>query len=160
MAYKKNRVTMIKRVMRTNKQTIKRQSFAKKNIVKNHTKSQIVRTFIEMLNTVKIYHWKTRSYAEHQATDELYESLNKNIDRFIEVLLGKDQSRIKIIEKRIDLLDFESSQPFQNKILEYRQFLMDMNIVFNEKRDSDLLNIRDEILSDLDQTLYLLTFDK
>ena len=113
-----------------------------------------------MLNTVKIYHWKTRSYAEHQATDELYESLNKNIDRFVEVLLGKDQSRVKIMEKRIDLLDFESLKPFQDKILEYRSFLMDMNIVFNEKRDSDLLNIRDEILSDLDQTLYLLTFNK
>ena len=52
---------------------------------------------------VKLYHWKTRSYAQHQATDELYLKLNKHIDSFVEVLLGKDERRIKMLEKRIDL---------------------------------------------------------
>ena len=31
---------------------------------------------------------------------------------------------------------------------------------FDSKRDSDLLNVRDEILGDINQFLYLLTFDK
>jgi len=32
-----------------------------------------------------------------------------------------------------------------------------MNAIFDEKIDSDLLNIRDEMLGDLNQFLYLLT---
>jgi len=45
-------------------------------------------------------------------------------------------------------------------IFEYRQFLIEMSNIFSSKRDSDLLNVRDEILGDLNQFLYLLTFDK
>jgi hypothetical protein len=30
----------------------------------------IVPTFLHMLNTVKLYHWKTLSFATHKATDE------------------------------------------------------------------------------------------
>jgi len=125
---------------------------------KSSTKSNIVRMFMEMLNVVKLYHWKTHSYAQHKATDELYERLNEHIDKFVEVLLGKDGSRVHMAEKRVDLIDPESVNAFKDRIYEYRAFLVDLNRYFNTKRDSDLLNIRDEILGDINQFLYLLTF--
>jgi DNA-binding ferritin-like protein len=128
--------------------------------ITNAKKSHIVKIFIEMLQTVKLYHWKTRSFAQHKATDQLYEDLNKKIDEFVEVLLGKDQSRVKMVEKRIDLLDANSTREIKERIFEYREFLTDMNIYFDSSRDSDLLSIRDEILANLNQFLYLLTFDK
>lgn len=131
----------------------------KKN-VNNTTKSHIVKVFLEILNMVKLYHWKTRSYSQHKATDELYSKLNEHIDSFIEVLLGKDASRIHMIERRIDLLDSSNGTEFKKRIFEYRDFLQSMNIYFNSSRDSDLLNIRDELLGDINQFLYLLTFDK
>ena len=124
----------------------------------NKKKSLIVRTFLEMLNTVKLYHWKTRSFAQHKATDELYEQLNGHVDKFVEVLLGKDESRIKMVERRCELLDFYDSSDFKARIYEYREFLVDMNQYFDAKRDTDLLNIRDEILGDINQFLYLMTF--
>ena len=123
-------------------------------------KSEIVIMFLEMLNIVKLYHWKTRSYAQHQATDELYRRLNEHIDSFIEVFLGKDQSRIKLVEQEIKLTDYSDTKDFQNRVLVYRGFLTDMNIYFDSSRDSDLLNIRDEILGDVNQFLYLMSFDK
>lgn len=126
----------------------------------NSKKSHIVRMFLEMLNVVKIYHWKTHSFAQHKATDELYERLNGHIDTFVEVLLGKDQSRIQMVERSIQLMDPSEKTDFQNKVLEYRGFLTDMNIYFDPARDTDLLNIRDEILGDINQFLYLMTFDK
>jgi hypothetical protein len=52
-----------------------------------------------------------------------------------------------------------NSKEFKDKIYKYREFLIDMNIYFDTKRDSDLLNIRDEILGDLNQFLYLLTLN-
>jgi hypothetical protein len=126
----------------------------------NREKSNIVKMFLEVLNMVKLYHWKTHSFAQHKATDELYERLNENIDKFVEILLGKDQSRVKMLEKRIDLNDPDNVKDFKTKIFEYRTFLTDMNMFFDSKKDSDLLNVRDEILGDINQFLYLLTFDK
>lgn len=126
----------------------------------NKSKSHLVRVFLEILNMVKLYHWKTHSYAEHKATDELYASMNENIDRFIEVLMGKDSKRIKMIEKKIDLIDPASVRDFKSRIYEYRDFLADMNLYFNEKADTDLLSIRDDLLVNINQFLYLMTLGK
>ena len=51
----------------------------RRTITKNYTETLIVLMFLRMLNTVKLYHWKTFSYAQHKATDELYASLNTHI---------------------------------------------------------------------------------
>jgi hypothetical protein len=125
---------------------------------KSNKKSRIVHVFIEMLNVVKLYHWKTRSFPEHKNTDELYTRLGENIDKFVEVLLGKDQSRIENWNKKMDIVQADNSKQFKDKIYEYREFLIGLNRLFDAKRDSDLLNIRDEILGDLNQFLYLMTF--
>jgi len=121
-------------------------------------KSVIVHHFLEMLNTVKLYHWKTKSFAQHKATDELYEKLNKQIDRFTETLLGKDGSRVGLIHKKIELEDVSDLDDFIKIMYRYRVFLQSMNDMFDSRLDSDLLNIRDEMLGDINQFLYLLTF--
>ena len=54
-----------------------------------YSESEIILKFIQMLNIIKIYHWKTLSYPEHKATDELYESFNGRMDEFVETMLGK-----------------------------------------------------------------------
>ena len=141
---------------------------AKKRISKNKTykkktetyKLKVVNTFIEMINLVKLYHWKTKSYAKHQATDELFEELNKHTDQFVEVLIGKDEKRIKKMNKCINVLQAENDKEFKSKVYKFREFLTNMNDYFHAKKDSDLLSIRDEILADINQFLYLMTFDK
>jgi DNA-binding ferritin-like protein len=122
--------------------------------------SKIVLTFLEFLNMIKLYHWKTRSYSQHKATDELYARLNENIDKFVEVLLGKDQSRIHSMEKHLNLINTDNMSDIKAHVFEYRNFLSEMNIYFDEKKDSDLLSIRDDLLADINQFLYLLSFDK
>lgn len=146
--------------MKTKKNLLKhRHTIKKENTrISNKSKSMIVSTFFEMLNTIKLYHFNTKSFVEHKATDELYEKLNKTIDRFVEVLLGKDSSRIKMVNNRIKLIDIHTTQSLRNRIFEYRIFLTDMNTFFSPNIDSDLLSIRDEILEHLNQFLYLLTF--
>lgn len=126
----------------------------------NKSKSHLVRVFLEILNMVKLYHWKTYSYAQHKATDELYTNMNENVDKFIEVLMGKDETRIKMIEKKIDLIDPASVRDFKSRIYEYRDFLTDMNLYFNEKSDTDLLSIRDDLIVNINQFLYLMTLGK
>jgi hypothetical protein len=145
---------------KTAKKRGKRSTKSNLQNINNRNKSHIVKVFLEVLNLVKLYHWKTHSYAQHKATDELYERLNETIDEFIEVLLGKDESRVRMLEKRIELVDANNVKDFKSRIYEYRDFLIDMNTYFDVKRDTDLLSIRDEILSHINQFLYLMTFDK
>jgi DNA-binding ferritin-like protein len=124
---------------------------------------QIVVKFINMLNTVKLYHWKTRSYATHKATDGLYDSLNDHIDKFVEVLLGKSGDRVNLTGTRsIQLKDFTSIDQMKREINDYKSYLvgLDNNSGLKTMSNSDLYNIRDEILGDLNQFLYLLTFNK
>jgi len=129
-------------------------------IIDNKDKSHIVKIFLEILNMVKLYHWKTHSYAQHKATDDLYSKLNENIDEFIEVLMGKDGSRIKMMEKRIELIDPSNIKDFKSRVYEYRTFLTEFNMYFDSKKDSDLLSIRDVLLGNINQFLYLLTLSK
>ena len=124
--------------------------------------SEIVSKYLEMLNNIKLYHWKTYSYATHKATDELYASLGGNIDKFVEILLGKAQNRIKMRTKNIPIKDMNSPKEFKREIESYKSYLVGLS---NNKAlgaggmtNTDLLNIRDEILADLNQFLYLFTF--
>ena len=121
-------------------------------------KSAIVKMLMEMLNIIKLYHWKTQSYAAHIATDELYEKLNGHIDKFVEEYLGKSHSRIQKWESQLTVIQYNRKQDFRSKILEYVEKLNDLNLCLNEKKDMDLINIRDDILVDLNQFLYLLSF--
>ena len=126
-----------------------------------YTQQQIVIMFLQMLNTVKLYHWKTSSYAQHKATDELYTNLNANIDTFVETMLGKTGGRVNLTgQKTLRLLDYTNLRDFKKEVDKYKQFLIEMNkdAGLNITNNSDLLNIRDEILGNLNQFTYLLTF--
>lgn len=114
------------------------------------SKEQIVETFLEMLNEIKVYHWNTHSFAQHKATDELYQRLNDHIDKFVEVLLGKRDKRIGSLGP----IKTSASKNFKTHIYEFREYLIKMDSC---APGSDLLNIRDEILADINQFLYLLS---
>ena len=127
----------------------------------NNFENQITVVFFEILLMVKLFHWKTYSYATHKATDKLYDSLNDNMDKFIEVLLGKTGSRINLSNKKsISLVDLTSQEQLKAKVEGFKKYLVSLtnNRALNSMNDTDLLNIRDEILGDLNQFLYLLTF--
>ena len=122
---------------------------------------EIASVFLEMLLMVKLFHWKTTSYATHKATDELYLKLNANIDSFIEILLGKSGSRIDLMSKsNIRLVDLSSQESLKREVDAFKGYLVGLNDnkALQTMSNSDLFNIRDTILGDLNQFLYLLTF--
>ena len=123
---------------------------------------QITCLFLEMLMMVKLFHWKTTSYATHKATDELYEKLNENIDEFIEILLGKTNSRINLTKnKKIRLIDLSSPNELKREVEKFKKYLVDLNknSVMKKMSNTDLFNVRDTILGHLNQFLYLLSFE-
>jgi hypothetical protein len=134
---------------------------SRKKISYNNFNKEITVIFLEMLMMIKLFHWKTHSFATHKATDELYESLNENIDKFIEVLLGKTETRIDLMgHKTISLIDLNSQEQLKSRIEYFKSYLVGLtnNKTISSMTNTDLLNIRDEILGNLNQFLYLLTF--
>jgi len=107
-----------------------------------------------MLLMVKLFHWKTYSFSTHKATDELYGTLNDHMDKFIETMLGENGDRMNLTNtKSISLTDLNSKQALKKKVEKFKRYLTNMDSL-----GSDLLNIRDEILANLNQFTYLLTF--
>jgi hypothetical protein len=77
------------------------------------------------------------------------------------VLLGKTGTRIDLMSKKsISLIDLNSQESLKSKIMSIKSYLvgLDKNKALSTMSNSDLFNIRDEILADLNQFLYLLTF--
>ena len=139
----------------------------RKNRSNQNFETTIVIKFLEILNTVKLYHWKTYMYATHKATDEFHEKLAGNIDTFVETMLGKAgqgntlPNRVNLMKvKSISLKDFSSVKDFKREITDFSKFLTGLNKtpLFKDPSSSDLITIRDEILKDVNQFLYLLTF--
>ena len=110
---------------------------------------------------IKLFHWKTTSYATHKATDDLYTKLNANIDSFIEILLGKSGFRTDLMSnKSIRLVDLSSAESLKREIEAFKGYLVSLNDnkAMKQMANTDLYNIRDTLLGDMNQFLYLLTF--
>jgi hypothetical protein len=122
---------------------------------------EVVVKFLEVLNMIKLYHWKTHSYATHKATDDLNKNLHGNVDSFIEVLLGKRGDRVNLTNKKsISLKDYSSVGEFKRELEKFKSYLVGLNncVALKSMANSDLYNIRDEMLANVNQFLYLLTF--
>ena len=144
----------------------KQKSYKQKssNMNKNKNKysdSNMILMFLQMLNTTKLYHWKTKSFAQHKATDELYSDLNSTIDKFVEVMLGKtDGKRINLTNiKSLPLSECNDVNGFKREIEIYKNYLIGIASVLDSNKDTDLLNIKDEMLGHLNQFTYLLSFN-
>jgi hypothetical protein len=140
--------------------------YSKKGTRKNRSglqkfEREVVVKFLEVLNLIKLYHWKTHNYATHKATDELSSKLHDNVDSFVEVLLGKRGDRVNLLGvKHISLNDFSSVGEFKREIERFKGYLVGLNnnAALKSMSNSDLYNIRDEMLANVNQFLYLLTF--
>ena len=64
------------KMTRTNKRNKRSKTMTKRSTSTSFDKEITVK-FLEMLMMVKLFHWKTHSYAAHKATDELYDSINE-----------------------------------------------------------------------------------
>lgn len=114
--------------------------------------------FFAMREQVKLYHWQTHSYSRHKATDEAIERLDKNIDRFVEVYMGK-YGRPKMNQKtstiHVQNMGEKSAVRFIKTCIQV--LLGTLSKSLDLQKDMDLLTIRDEMLADLNQLLYLFT---
>lgn len=120
----------------------------------------MVNIMMNLRDQIKIYHWQTLSYSRHIATNDLLPKLDTNIDQFVEVYIGKYGRPIfKGKNSSIKLMNYDDKDA-PKFIKQAILFLTKQLPKHLSKDDSELLNIRDTILADLNQSLYLFTFNK
>ena len=119
-------------------------------------KEEITLKLVQIQLQFKFLHWQTFGDAKHKAYGEIYDSMGDNIDRLVESMMGK-YGRIEFDSEFSIMLQDISALSVQNFMDGITEFLVGMTEQLDPKYDSDLLNMRDEILGDINQTKYRLT---
>ena len=118
-------------------------------------------------NEAQLFHWQTKSYAEHKTLDEFVEEIQKKLDEFAEILQGMIFRRLNFsgIPSTMNTFRFKNTTKtsFFKTLSKLRDHLVDMDKRYNitdgiPEHTNGLDNVRDEIVGLIDQTRYLLTF--
>jgi hypothetical protein len=108
---------------------------------------------------MRVFHWQTQhkvgSFAQHSAFGTAYEDLDAHIDDFIEIYQGK-KGAIMASGGTFNLTLHNLSDNAEEFVDEYITYLVEYVPQGLEETDTDLLNIRDEMLGILNQTKYRL----
>lgn len=118
-----------------------------------------VTNFLAMQNQFRVMHWQTQrkvgSFAAHNAFGTAYEELDPLIDDFIEIYQGKRGVIHGVPGFNIQLANLDDKP--EAVVDECIRFLIDIVPQdLSDTEDTDLLNIRDEMLGILNQTKYRL----
>jgi DNA-binding ferritin-like protein len=110
---------------------------------------------LKLQNQLRILHWQTESYAEHKAFNKAYDDLDGLIDELVEVYQGK-HGRIKYNSPvELGLVNYDEIS-IMDVLEQFQEYLeVTFTAIVDPSKDTDLLNIRDEILQNVYETIYL-----
>lgn len=114
---------------------------------------ELLSNVLQIQAQLRVLHWQTESYAEHQAFGMTYDSLDDLFDTLIEAYMGK-YGRPKFGGvKNLAVADYENVKldAFIDGLIEF------FASAFMADSDSELKNICDNIKDTLDKLKYLLT---
>jgi hypothetical protein len=116
---------------------------------------KLIVPFITLQEQLRVFHWQSDTYAQHKAFGKAYDDLGDLIDQFVEVYSGKFGKPKAKFKYSLTLSNFEGD--YVEFIDSSIAFLDEFNAEFDSNKDSDLLNIRDEMKGVLNRLKYLLT---
>jgi hypothetical protein len=121
--------------------------------------SEIALMMIHVRDQMKIFHWQTKNYAKHIASDAFVTNLTTNLDLFIETIQGKYGKRLSIKKTHktieFDNIDDKNIEKVLRNFAKWLSFKLPNLLDTKNFDNTELLNIRDEILTQTNQTLYL-----
>lgn len=120
-------------------------------------KEEMVIMLLQIQTQFRILHWQTTSEARHVAYGNIYGDLNENIDEFVEIFMGK-YGRFELKEEGSTITIYNIKKLEINSFLKScTEFLKSFSTELSQEDDTDLLNIRDEMLGSVNKLKYLLT---
>ena len=129
-----------------------------KNVLKSGTNSVLVKDITNLLfesrTQVHYWHLQTRSYAEHKALNEFYDSIVDLGDSLIECMIGVYGRPEGSYQHNIVEYKSENLIPYFKKI---KKMMKDYYTVIANNGNTEICNAIDEIFSLIDKTVYLLS---
>lgn len=127
---------------------------------KNMINQFIEKTFTLQM-TLKMVHWSTKSYSIHKATDESMLRIMPLIDSFVESFLGKQHYSLKQDAlKNVSIKKVTTKKDLDKFVNDNVSYLISLNKYISKEPHSDLVSIRDGIISELNVLKYLLHLEK
>lgn len=122
--------------------------------------STILNHLLTLQNQMKLYHWQTKSYARHKAADEFVTKSLSIIDRIVESYQGEhDNIILSNTDKSISLDNITDSDIIIFLKKAKRMINADFAQLIQDNDNPELSNLRDEMLENIDITLYLFELD-
>ena len=111
--------------------------------------------FLYVLTQSKVYHWQTKIYNKHVASGAFYDAIQPLVDQFIETYQGK-YGRIMYTPINIEIKNISDSE-FIDILNQFKEFLLVDIPQMAKRTDADLITLRDEMLAQTNQTIFLLS---
>jgi hypothetical protein len=154
-----------------NQKKSKKAKKAKKNNNNNNTKNnqqllltnkagtnvlnEVVQEFFKHQLIIKLFHFQTQKYGAHKTSDKYLSKFLETYDTFLETAQGI-YGRVSVKQCNLSIDTVDDTSIFQ--LLDaFSKFLSNIENTHNIV-NTDLLNLRDEMLGATDQFKYLLTF--
>ena len=116
-----------------------------------------VHFLLALRNQLKLYHWQTKVYARHIAVDKVLAELDTLIDSYVEIYIGK-YGRPKVTGDNAVLRLQNLTEAGATKLVKNATTYMMKTLVAHLKaEDTDLINLRDEMVGQMHQLAYLFT---
>jgi hypothetical protein len=119
-------------------------------------KEELILKLVQIQVQFKFMHWQTTGDAKHRAYGDIYDTLGDLIDNFTESMMGK-YGRPEFESEFALMFQDLKSLSLQNFMDGITDFLVSITEMLDPKYDTDLLNLRDEMLGAINKLKYLLT---
>jgi DNA-binding ferritin-like protein len=116
-----------------------------------------VNFFFTLREQIKLYHWQTHVFARHKATDDVIAALDTTIDEYVETYMGKygrPRMTARTNTVRVQNITEKTVTRFIKAAIAHLQGPLVKKL---KPTDTDLVNLRDEMLGELNKILYLFT---
>ena len=115
----------------------------------------IISNYIIFLTKLKLYHWKTSSYARHIASDSLHTNLHTLLDKFVETYQGS-YGKLNFDNHNFNITStiVKDDETIIKSLIHMRNNLSNELIKYIEK-NTDLCNIKDDMITEINKTIYL-----
>ena len=106
-------------------------------------------------NALKFFHWQTKIYAKHEALGKAFDAITDLVDDFTETAMGK-YGRVDVSGLSYDFVNISDANVI-TAIDDMIEKAINLTDVLDARKDTDLLNLRDELMAKCNKTKYLLT---
>ena len=149
----------------------------KKELIINSTANDnkiadVILALFQIQATLRVSHFLSEKKSDHETLDKFLKKFNKKMDKFIEVWMGKHEkfdlgknSQVNIYQITKDelfayldiVLDFLTGDVVESNV--YKLSKYPLKNVMNNKKNVDLMSIRDDIVRNINRMKYRLRLE-